>query len=132
MLEGAPGYQQPTADLPLDLISNAAAREEVVPIMGAHRADLELVRCELADGQRQNDAIRAEAANANRNLESDIFTVAAKRAEKHTRCIRRHRADIPSPLLDWILHPMPSSNRPRPRRNGRSTSKPSGRKVINT
>lgn len=65
------------------MVSREAARNEVVPIMDAYRAELELVRCELVDGQRQHDAIRAEVAQATRYLENEVFALVAKSREAH-------------------------------------------------
>lgn len=54
------------------------ARGEVAPIMGACRAEVELVKCELADRQRQHNAIRAEAAHATEYIENEAFELVAK------------------------------------------------------
>lgn len=51
--------------------------------MDKYRAEVELVRCELADGQCHNNAIRAEAAQTTGYLETEMFTLVAKSREAH-------------------------------------------------
>lgn len=48
--EHAPRQQPATAVVSLEMVSKEVARSEVIPIMGAYRAEIELLRCELADG----------------------------------------------------------------------------------
>lgn len=67
----------------LDMVSKEAARSEVIPLMDAYRAEFELLRCELADGRRHNDAIRADSAQATGYLASEVFALVAKIREAH-------------------------------------------------
>lgn len=105
--------EQPTmADIKApDLTSNAAVRGEVAPIMDACCAQVELVRCGLADGQRQNHAIRAEAAHATEYLNGAVFLLVA-RGVVHRKCTRRLKTATRSALIGWTLRLLPQSRRP--------------------
>lgn len=51
--------------------------------MDAYRAELDMVRAELVDGQRHSDVVRAEAAQATGCLENEVFALVAKSRAAH-------------------------------------------------
>lgn len=77
-----------------EMISKAEARDGVVPILCACRAEIEMVRRALADGQRQNDALHADWVSR----EGGVCPLSTRTAV-HMMCTKRPRTALRNALL---------------------------------